>query len=448
MVFGILAMVAFNLVDTFFVAQLGTQELAAMSFTFPIVMVVGGFSMGLGVGASVVVSRALGGGQPDKTRRLATDALVLSVLVVAVVMGIGLLTVRPVLRMLGASDDIVDLAAEYLRIWFPGTVFLVVPMVGNSIIRATGDMRTPSAIMVVAVLVNAILDPLLIFGLGPFPRMELAGAAVATVIARAITFFVAVWVLARRDRMFNFSRRPLREVLSSWARLLYVGLPNAGANIIMPLAVGVVTHLIAGYGPEAVAAYGVAARIDMFALTVVMALGSVLSPFIGQNWGAGRLDRVCRAVFLSQRFVLLWGAGVFILMFALGDVLSEVFTKDARVALASATYLAIVPVAYGMQGSNMLAISALNALNHPLDATALRLIQMFTLYIPFALLGSHLLGLTGIFIGVALTHIVAGSFSHFWLQRILKLEGRGVNPCDSRISPPLRTGIQANEDFH
>jgi putative MATE family efflux protein len=180
MIFGILGMVAFNLVDTFFIGQLGTNELAAISFTFPVVFVIGSLAMGLGMGASAVISRAIGEGDPTRVQRFTTDSLILSVLVVVVFIVIGLLTIDQVFALLGATPQVMPLIKQYMLIWYPSMIFVVIPMVGNNAIRATGDTKTPSVIMLVAVAVNIILDPLLIFGIGPFPALALAGAALAT----------------------------------------------------------------------------------------------------------------------------------------------------------------------------------------------------------------------------------------------------------------------------
>ncbi|MBD3308593.1 MATE family efflux transporter, partial [candidate division KSB3 bacterium] len=209
MIFGVLGMVLFHLVDTYFVGQLGTIELAAMSFTFPIVMIIASISMGLGIGTSAVISRAIGEGDQHRVQRLTTDSLMLSVLVVAGFVVTGLLTITPVFGFLGATPEILPLIRQYMLIWYPGMIAVVIPMVGNHAIRATGDTKTPSMIMLVAVFANMVLDPLLIFGIGPFPRLELAGAALATVCARTTTLCVAVWVLYRRERMLVFE-------LASW----------------------------------------------------------------------------------------------------------------------------------------------------------------------------------------------------------------------------------------
>lgn len=419
MILGMVGMVAFNLVDTFFVGRLGTPELAALSFTFPVVLVVNSIALGLGTGASAAISRAIGEGDLAKVKRLTTDSLVLSVVVVMCFVLLGLLSIEPVFSMLGATSRTLPLIKQYMRIWYLGVGFVVIPMVGNNAIRATGDTKTPSIIMLVAVAVNAALDPMLIFGLGPFPRLEIAGAALATVFARATTFAVALWVLAYRDRMLTSAIPRLRAVIRSWNQILYVGIPTAATRVILPVAMGVVTRLVASYGAEAVAAFGVATRIEFFALTIVRALSSVLMPFVGQNLGAGRLDRVAKGVSFGNRLSLGWGALMFGLLALAAGPLASIFNSNPSVISTTALYLRIVSTGYGVYGVVILATAVLNVLHRPLHAAGLSIGHMFVLYVPLALVGSRVYGLAGMFSGLAVSFFAAGLASHILIGRSL-----------------------------
>ncbi|MEE4310864.1 MAG: MATE family efflux transporter [candidate division KSB1 bacterium] len=422
MILSLLAMVSFNLIDTFFIGQLGADELAAIGFTFPVVFVIGGIAMGLGVATSSLVSRAIGAGDAGRVKRLATDSLMLAVLTVLFFVILGLLTIEPVFRLLGASSDILVLIKQYMLIWYPGMVFVVVPMVGNNAIRATGDTRTPSFIMMTAVVFNAILDPVLIFGIGPFPRMELAGAAVATVVARAITLVLSIYILYHREKMITLKRVAMERVFDSWRQILYIGMPAAGTNIIIPLGVGIITSLVARYGTEAVAALGVASRIDMLALTVIMALSSVLGPFIGQNLGAGKNGRVHKGVKYSQQFAMVWGLIMLGVLLLASRPIASVFSSDDTIISNIQMYLWIVPLSYGLWGILMLTNSALNVLNKPIDAAILTITRVFVIYVPLAYLGSYLMGLWGIFGAVSVANIFTGVAAYLWLKRTLKVQ--------------------------
>jgi putative MATE family efflux protein len=422
MIFGMLGIVVFNLVDTFFVGQLGTHELAALSFTFPVVMVIGSIAIGLGTGAAAVISRAIGEEDTYRVKRLTTDSLVLSVSIVGVFVLIGFLTIDPLFTLLGATADLLPLIRQYMVIWYPGMIFLVVPMVGNNAIRATGDTKTPATIMIIGAVANMALDPLLIFGPGPFPRLELAGAALGTVIARAITFTIALRVLHHRDRMLTAEFPSSRVVFESWKSILYIGVPAAGTRLILPLSMGVITRLVARYGPPAVAAFGVATRIEFFAMTVVVALSVILGPFVGQNWGAGKPERVVLGVRQSKRFSLMWGAAVFVLLAASARWLAPIFNDDPDVVSAAVRYLMIVPIGFGFQGLMLISTNTLNVLEKPLHAAALTAAQMLLLYIPLAHAGSYVFGLTGVFAGIALAYCLGGGSASLVLRKIMTEE--------------------------
>lgn len=426
MLLGMFGMVAFNLADTYFVGQLGTLELAAMSFTFPVVMVISSLAHGLGIGVSAVVSRAIGEGDQKKVQRLTTDSLILSLLLVMSFVILGLLTITPLFRFLGATPEILPLIRRYMLIWYPGMVAVVIPMVGNNAIRATGDTKTPSMIMLVAVFVNIILDPLFIFGIGPFPRLEIAGAALATVFGRTITLCVAFWVLAHREKMISFQPPPLHSLLHSWKRVLYIGLPSASTTMLLPISAGIITKLIAQYGPETVAGFGVATRVEMFALLTVIALSSVLGPFIGQNWGAKKFDRVLTGITYSQRFSMGWGVIMFLLLALCGKFIASLFNQDPVVIATAATYFWIVPLGYGAQGGLRLSTIALSVLNKPLHSALITLIQAFVLYLPFAYLGSQIFGLKGIFSAAAMSYLIAALVAYLWLKNFLAIKQRSA----------------------
>lgn len=417
MMMGMVSMVAFNLADTFFVGQLGTAQLAAISFTFPVVMVVGSISMGLGVGASAVISRAIGAGNQEKVVRLTTDALILAFIVVSLFAFTGLATIEPLFSAIGASNRLLPYIKSYMTIWYLGVPFVVIPMVGNNAIRATGDTKTPSLIMMTAVGVNIVMDPLLIFGIGPFPRMELAGAALATVFGRALTFILSLWILRKREKMISFKLPPFSSILESWRNILYIGVPAAGTNLITPISMAVITRLVATFGAEAVAAFGVATRVEMFALTVMMALGSVLTPFVGQNHGARKIDRIKTGVRYSQLFSLGWGVFLFGLFLVGASTIAAVFNDHPEVVSMTTRYLRIIALSYGLQGVLMLSSSALNALRKPLVSAFLALLRMVILYVPLATVGSRLFELNGIFYAGFLANVIAGAAAFFLLRK-------------------------------
>ncbi|MEM9926429.1 MAG: MATE family efflux transporter [Cyanobacteria bacterium P01_D01_bin.50] len=416
MIWGVFAIIAFNLVDTYFVGQLGTAPLAAMSFTFPVVMTLGSLSMGLGVGASSVISRAIGEGDRQRVQKFTTNSLTLAVTAVLIFVILGFLTIDPLFTALGASADVLPLVKDYMQIWYIGMLFLVVPMVGNSAIRASGNTVTPSVIMIVAAGINIVLDPLLILGIGGFPRMELQGAALATVISRVVTLIAALFVLHFKERMLYLKLPSIQDTLWCWKDILYVGLPAAGSSMINPISIGIITSLLASFGAEAVAAFGVASRLESFALIAMVALSASIAPFVGQNWGAKKYARVGKALQISFLFCLFWGLMVAAILAVNAPSLVAFFNKNPDIVAIASRYLWIVPISYSGAGVILVANSAFNALGKPIPSMVMTVARMFVLYIPLAYIGGRIYGVNGVFAAACISNLIVGIGAYIWNQ--------------------------------
>ena len=425
MMVGIAAVLFFNLVDTFWVGQLGAMELAAMGFTFPVVMVVTNLTIGLSIGSSAVLAASLGEGDSESTRRLATDALILAVGLVALVCVAGVATIDPLFRALGAGDDVMPLIREYMVPWYWGVGLLVVPMVGNGAIRATGDTLTPSLVMVAAGLTNALVDPLLIFGWGPFPALGLRGAAYATLASYTISLLACGYLLIYRERLISFHRPTLAAIGASWRRILRVGLPAAGTNLLTPLAAGAVTRLVSQHGPEAVAAYGAGTRVEGLAMMGVYALTAALTPFVGQNHGAGQVARIRQTLRFNVKAATVWGLGSAALLAVVADPLARLLNEDPAIVRATRLFLWIVPASYIPYGIALLVAAMFNAMQKPLKATFLAAIRLVVLAVPLAWLGSWLFGLPGLFGGIAVANGVMGVIAALVVRRDLVAQQSG-----------------------
>lgn len=411
MAWGILAVISFNVADAYFVGQLGTRPLAALSFTFPVVMTVMSLALGLGIGVASVLSRAIGYRGEEAVRRLTTDSLVLATLIVLAFVGLGLATIEPLFAALGADAATRVLIADYMVIWYLGMPFLVVPMVGNNAIRACGDARLPSLIMIAAALLNILLDPLFIFGLGPVPALGIQGAAVASVIARASTLVLALAVLHYRMRLIAWAWPRPAQLWVSARQILHVALPAAATNMVNPIAVAVITALVARFGAPAVAGFGVATRIEAFALIPLLALTAGLGPVVGQNWGADRTARVAQALRTAAVFCVGYGLLVAALLALAAPTLGAMFDDHPETVAAAVAYLWIVPVSFTGYGVLICVNAALNAAGRPLAATALMGLRTFGLYVPLAWLAAHRGSLEGVFAAAAVAGLIAGAIA-------------------------------------
>lgn len=419
MIFGMLSLVIFNLVDTYYVGKLGSNEVAALTFTFPVVLIIGSLSMGIGSGSSAVLSKAVGEGNHQKVQRIVTDSLSLSLLLVLIVAITGMLTIEPVFKMLGARGEVLELVKEYMSIWYIGTIFLIVPQVGNNNIRALGDAKTPSLIMLVAAVTNMVLDPIMIFGFAFVPAMGIKGAAIATVIARATTLAVSIYVLSHREKLINIKGIKPKQVINSWKQIMYIGIPNALTKMIIPLGLGIITNLLASFGTATVAGYGIASRIEYFALILLTALATAVGPFVGQNLGAKRTDRVNEGVKYSYKVSLTVGVVIFVLLQLIIAPVATIFNKDPEVVAVVVRYIRIVSVSYGFFGVLNISTSVMNVMRKPIEASLLALFQTFIIYLPLAKLGMKHYGSTGIFGALMISYFVSGGIAFAIVKKLV-----------------------------
>lgn len=416
---GMIAMMSFNLVDTWFIARLGAGPLAAVSFTFPVVFAVISLAIGLGIGTSAVVARLLGRGAVETVRRRATDATLLALLAGLALSVLGLVTLGPLFRLLGADDALMPHIRDYMGIWYLGAAAVMVPRVLNSILRAQGNTLIPGLMMALAALLNGLLDWLLIFGVGPFPALGVQGAALATVLSWGAMTAALFFQRDLRDCL-DFASLTLAGLLDSWRELSRIAVPAAITSVFTPLALALVTRIVAGHGHHAVAGYGVGTRIEAIAQIGVLALSMTLPPLVSQNVGAGQYERVRRAIFGCFIFVLVWQLGIWLLLQLLAPWLVASYTAGGDVGQVLRSYLWWVPLGLGAQGVVILSVSSFNALHEPGRAMRLSVIRLFVLTVPLAWLGGAIGSTQGIFGGLLLANVLIGLVAWHALRRRLK----------------------------
>lgn len=411
MAWGILAIITFAIADTYFVGQLGTTPLAALAFTFPLVMAVRSLALGMGIGTASVLARAVGGSSAEEVRRLTTDSLIISTLLITALAIVGMLTISPLFRLMGAGARELPLIREYMLVWYLGMPFMVVPMIGNFAMRSAGEARLPSLLMIVAAFINAGLDPLLIFGWGPIAALGIQGAAVASLLARLCTLVAALFILHHRMHMIAWTWPKLKHLWTSGREIGKIAGPAVATNVINPLAVGVVTAIVAGYGPTAVAGFGVATRIEALALIPILALTAGLGPLVGQNWGASERQRVAEALRVSAKFCVIWGVCVAGVLALVAPVIVPLFDSQPETIAAACAYLWIVPISFTAYGVLICVNTALNAAGRPLIATTLMTVRTFGIYVPLAWLTAQWFELQVVFACAALASFIAGGFA-------------------------------------
>ncbi|NCF45733.1 MAG: MATE family efflux transporter [Proteobacteria bacterium] len=432
MMAGVSSSILVQALEMGFIGQLSTAHVAAITFTFPLVMVITGIALGISIGTSSVIARSVGTQRltpqaeavtdnalraGDEVAMLATHSMILVAGLMMVLSALCWLAIDPLFTAMGATAELLPLIHSYLDIYLPSTVLFTATMVCGSIMRANGSANIPGAVMTIGAVINLLLDPIFIFGWFGFPAMELAGAATAMTLTRAGTLAVLLWFVLQ-DKMV-LRENHFRHWYRSAKRILHVGLPAVATNLIGPITAAYITYLIADYGEAAVAGFGVANRIEAVAAMLMFALSGSIGPFVGQNWGAHRVDRVRDGVRASYVFCLGWGLLVATPLLLFGTAIAAFIDTSPDVINVAATYFALVPLSYGLWGVLMTSSASFNALGKPLPSTALSFGRMLIVYIPLATVLNDSFGYVGIFVATALSNAIFGIISWRWFARRL-----------------------------
>lgn len=422
MIWGIMAIISFQLVNTYYVSLLGTPQLAAISYTFPVTYGIFSLFIGMGIAMSSVISRLIGAKEFEAVKRVTSHGIALVFLISLIAAAIGIPLLGPLFRSMGASEAEIVMIRSYMIPYFIGTFFVSMPVVGNAALRASGNSFVPAMIMTVAAIANAIIDPLLIFGLYGFPRLELLGAAISTVVANFFAMCGGLYVMYRHG-LFDFSHiRNLHGFKDSARRLLSIALP-AGLTSMLPSFVNsTINGILSKSGPAAVAAFGAATRIEAFTFIVMMALSIGLAPIVGQNWGAGEYDRVRTAIREALIFSALWSFLMAGLLFVFARQIAGLFSDDPELDEYLILFLMIVPLSYPIGNLTQAWGSVFNATGKPRISAGFLFTKLIIVMIPAVFLGNFIAGVTGVFVAITTVNVSAGLIFHFWASNKIRAQ--------------------------
>ncbi len=416
--FGMLMTFLFQLVDAWFIGQLGTAELAAISYAYPVYILLVGLMVGAAAGVSAAVGQALGKGQPGRARQLTLTALLLFSGLTMLVGLLGAANVQPLFSLLGASDGAITLIGQYMEPLYLGIFLLTMGLVANSALMAKGIMLASTAVMALGGLVNLVFDYLLIFGVGPFPAMGLMGAAYATLLSWLVIALLML-VLLHRHRLLGQGRLSPAIFARRARSILPLAMPAILAQILAPLAIAALTRLVSAHGEAAVAAFGIVVRVESLALTGILALSVVLTPVVAQHYGAKAWQRLDQVVAWSGRLVVYWGLALFGLLLWGAEPILTLFSQKQEVIQAGLQYFYWVGLSFPALGLTLIAASFLNGVQQPLAALQLILLKSLGLTIPLAWLGSSF-GLSGIWAALSLANLLGAVFAYRFLYQWLK----------------------------
>ena len=432
---GMFSMTIYNLTDTYFVSALGANELAAMGFTFPIVMIVGAVASGISVGTSSLLSRAKGANDTTRIQRIATDGLLLALVCVAIVSTIGLMTMNPLFTALGADSNTLPLVKDYMTIWYLGVVVLIIPRVSDANIRSMGDMWRPFSVMMVGAVTNLIMDPLLIQGYWIFPRMGISGAALATALSRLISASLTLYYMGRVHGLFYLHRRKFTEIVASWREILHLGIPSIPSMVLPQITRALMTFLVATTGGNnMVAALAASNRIESFPFIIINGVGVALVPLIGQNWGACQYERVLSIRKIIVRFAFAYGLIIFLTSFFWTSQALSIFSDDPEIIHYGALYLTFVLFSLPLLSLQGWMSRLFTTIGKPRFTLLIDVAGTGFIIIPLLFLGHFLYDYIGMLAGLCLGQIILGSISVYLANKHIHIHDEDISMNESQLS--------------
>nr|WP_244992999.1 MATE family efflux transporter [Halomonas piezotolerans] len=417
MAIGVLALLGFQLVDSAFIARLGTAPLAAQSFTFPLSFLIIGIQVGMGIAIAALISRALGAEQQARAKRLSCLVLMAGGAVIALLALILWWLEVPLFRMLGADDTALSYIRAYwgpqlLAAWLGAVLYFM-----YSVFRAHGDTRMPGKMMVISSLINLALDPLFIFGVGRWEGWGLPGAAWATAVAFSVGLLLTGRKLHRRQ--WATTDAIGTEAAHSWRPFIGIAAPAMVSQLMPPLAAMLAIAAVAGLGDTQVAAWGLASRLETLSLMVILAMTMSLPPWLGRCYGAGDWGQIQRLLRLALKVAVVWQLSLGTLLALASPWVAMALAGTPEVQNELALLIRFLLPSYAALGVCMLVVSAGNALGWPLRAMLLSSARLFICYLPCLWLGAQLFGWTGLAAGAAIGNLLAGLTAWVVLKRIL-----------------------------
>ncbi len=411
---AIVALMSAGIVDTIYLGHLSTNALAAVGFCFPIIFFGNSVNIGLGAGTLSAISRAIGRKDSKQANALGASAVLLTLIVMTIICFLGILVMSATLELMGVTAEIKPLAINYLKYGLPALIVMGLAMITNNVLRAGGEAILPSTIMISGAILNIIIDPFLIFGIGPFPRLEVQGAALATLFANGLAAIFGLFIVFFYRRAAKFTGLSINKILANWFKILRVGFPAIWTNVIVPFA-GIISTAIIAYslGTTEVAAFTVVSRVGMLALTMLYALSACIGAVTGQNGGADLTDRVRETFVYCFKICFVWGAFIGLFLGLLANIIPQIFTNDPQVIAFATPYFWIVPVTFAGYGTVFVAAAGLNALGRPKFGLIFTVIRSIFMFVPFIWLGVQLFGMTGAYLGMASANILSGAIALF-----------------------------------
>ncbi len=418
---AMLVMSLYNVVDTFWIAKISPQAIAALTICFPIQMIFGALGVGTGVGAGSFASRMFGAGKDQNAHKTAGQVLFLSVFFGLLIIIFGILFHDPILTFFGATEEILPLSRRYLTVIIYGTPFLFFMMTTDYLFRSEGNPNTPMYVISTSAILNAVLDPFLIFGWGPFPELGIQGAALATVISQFLTIFLSVYFLIFSHSKYRIKWKYIVPNPAIIKAIYRVGVPTFITHLLFSLVLTVYNQKLGNYGPLAIATLGLGFRINGILMMVIFGFGHGVMPLVGFNYGASNFERLKKIVSVAAKYSALIGGISTILIEIFTRPILMIFSQDTELLAIAVPAFRIFVLTQVLVGPTIIWINMFNGLGKGTTSMVLLMIRQILFLIPLIYLLPAFFGLNGVWIAQPVSNIVVFFIILYWTRREYRL---------------------------
>ena len=417
---GLMSIFIVDLIDMFFLGLLGEEELAAaIGYAGTVLFFSTSINIGVAIATGALTSQAIGRNEFGRAKIVAVNSITFAAVFALIFSSILWFYIPEILQLLGASGRTLELAITYLTIVVPSMIFLAVGMCSSSVLRATGDAKGAMSATLVGGGVNLILDPILIFVLD----WGIAGAAWASVVARFSVLFVAFWIASVKHSLIG--RLSLIDFFNDLSKVLKISIPAMLTNIATPIGNAYVIKVVASFGDSAVAGMAIVGRLTPVAFGVIFALSGAVGPIVGQNFGAGRLDRVKQTLIDGLKFCGIVVAAISLILYFLRYYIMIAFGATGEAAEMVNAFCTWVAATFFFTGMVFLANAAFNNLGYPLYSTINNFSKAVITTIPCVFFGALWFDHTGVLYGQAVSAIIVGMSSIWFCFRLVDQLAKG-----------------------
>jgi putative MATE family efflux protein len=410
----------YNVVDSIWIGHLSKEALAALSLAFPVQIILIAIAVGTGVGVTSLISRLIGKGELERASNTAEHGLLIAILYGGIGFVVGSFFSKEILSLFTNDPLLIALGSRYIRIILIGSMAMSIQVISNTILRGEGNTVVPMIAMLIGSVLNMILDPFFIFGLWIFPRWEIEGAAIATVLSRIISGVFIVYILFYGKNLLKLNLKYFRTDFSILKGIYAVGFPSMVMQVIASFMIATVNIILAGYSSLAIAAMGIYFRLQSFVLMPVFGLNQGFMPIVGYNYGHRKPERIRKTVKYGAIMAFFFAMiGFFIFQLFPGQLV-RLFNDDEELVRIGIEALKTISFLYPVVGFSIIASVTFQAFGKGFRSLAISTLRQLILLLPLAYLFGEMGGLSALWYAFPAAEFIAFGFTMVWFRLTMR----------------------------